>query len=443
MRTLRLLGPCGQGIATRYDQRVRNFLSVVAIAIIAVFWICMCLERKRLLRPSVKILVLQTWHDAHPYALMGGSVAAALNELGADAQVAKIDPERAVEGLLTAIGAFSPDVVFSFSSILAKLELEDGKSVYDLLNITYVGWHFDHPIYVADNISRGQVNKIAVVSNPAHADFWNFAGWGGETWIAPAAADPPATPPSPFRGRPIPILVVAACKAEPHPVWRDLPFSPVRSLMEAMVARLIDDRDADVLSALFTSAAELSLAPVLTDQLLEILRACLTFVRHHDRMAAIRALVSANLPLTLIGQGWQDHFGARHDVTYLDDQPFDQLPRWYDQAKVCINLNAAHGGSERAFAAMLAGAAVVSDYSPVFSRLGLSNAAIRVHDRGARLNIVEVVSELASSHAGEACARQGHAAATGAHTWRHRLQPLLAHLHWRSAALKPTDGRPG
>ncbi len=390
----------------------------------------------------MKILVLQTWHDAHPYALMGGSVAAALVELGAEAHVAKIDPERAVEGLLTAIGAFSPDVVFSFSSILAKLELEDGQSVYDLLNITYVAWHFDHPVYVADNISRGHADKIAVVSNPAHAEFWNFAGWGGETWIAPAAADPPASPPSRFRDRPIPILVVAACRGEPDPIWRDLPPSHVRSLMEAMVARLIDDREADVLSALFSSAADLSLAPVLTDQLLEILRACLTFVRLHDRMAAIRALVSADLPLTLIGQGWKGHFGERHGVTYLDDQPFDLLPRWYDQAKVCINLNAAHGGSERAFAAMLAGAAVVSDYSPVFSRVGLSDAAIRFHDRGARLNIVEVVTELVTSDAAEACARNGHAEASAAHTWRHRLQPLLAHLYTRRKALSPIGGRP-
>ena len=91
---------------------------------------------------------------------------------------------------------------------------------------------------------------------------------------------------------------------------------------------------------------------------------------------------------------------------------------------------------------MLAGAAVVSDYSPVFSRVGLSDTAIRFHDRGARLDIVEVVTELVTSDAAEACARNGHAEASAAHTWRHRLQPLLAHLYTRRKALSPIGGRP-
>jgi len=373
----------------------------------------------------MKFLLVQTTASDHLYGVTNRAIAASLERLGHAAQILPAPANTPLHEIAQAIHANAPDFVFSLGSFLGGLVADSGASIFDILGARFIGWQFDHPLYTQHNLAAPMAGRMSVYANASHAAFAARLGVSGPSAVLLAGGVAHPGPIKTFEDRAIPILVVATYNGPARRPWETLAAGPERRLIETIADALMADPRASLTAACDLARRTFALTPDLEGQIAEPLRAVLTYVRHKDRMEAITALVDARLPVTLVGDGWAEHFGARANLAASGSVPFAEVHRLYGDAKVVVNINAANGGCERAIQAMLAGAAVVSDMSESFAAMGLGEDALRVFDRSRVETLCGVAGDLLESVAGARMAETGYRRATASQLWDHRLGALL------------------
>ena len=373
----------------------------------------------------MKVLIPKEMDEAHLYSVSAERLARGFRDIGVEAATLPLRADPA--GLAEAIFTWRPDAVISFSSFYGKVELEPGRPLFEFAGARFVGWQFDHPLYVSHLVSEVMAGRLALYPSPNHLRFLAEAGWGGEGRVMLPGAEPPTLAPKPYAQRSLGLLVAATWNGVPAPVWRELADSPGRSLLQQVAERLLADEDASVVDAFVEARRDLGLEGLALDASVgELLRLAFTYVRHLDRLRVVEALAASGLPMTLVGQGWEGHLGARANVTYRADIPFAAMDDLHAEARVVMNLNAGNGGSERALGAALAGAAVVSDRSEVLqTALG---AGVRRFSRVRPVEAAAVAGDLLESGEGEAVGQAGREAALAGALWRHRAEALAVAL---------------
>lgn len=382
----------------------------------------------------MKLLLIQALDEAHLYSQFCVALREALLEIGCEATVGAI-PLGRTDALLAALATGRYDAAVSFSSGFADAVFtESGLSVFDALDVKFVGWQLDHPIYVDHTLLPPMVRRHSIYPNDDHRRFAEAIGVSGRAMSLLPGARAAERPVKPYRQREWPIFVAATWNGVPERVWETMEDSPAKRLFVQVVERLTADPRVSVLDA-FNGAVDHLSMPLrlgvdaeLDKQLFDLLRGPLNHVRFVDRLSAINALINAGLPITLCGSGWRDHIGERRNVTFIDSVRFDALPALYDNAKVVLNLNASNGGCERALYAMMAGAAVVSDPGDALAAAFIPGEDIAFFDRVVPESVVEVVGDLLQSDRGEAIAHSGHHSAMGSALWRHRAENLVEWL---------------
>jgi hypothetical protein len=384
----------------------------------------------------MRILIIKAMADSHPYSVFARALASALDELGHAAAVSDQEPYVAngaaeTRPLLAELQASRYDAVLSFSSYFGGLAVGGGPSLFDALGVKFVGWQLDHPIYAPQSLAPVLRNRFAVYPNRNHLRYAQAVKLPGRGTVMLPGGDPPARPPKDHSARPTAILVAATYRGEPQRLWEGLEDSPGKRLLTGVIDRLLKDREASLLDAFNETSAKLRLGarlgqdPAFDAQMRNFLCEPLTYVRNLDRIAIIRALVEAGLPVTICGGGWEALLGRPANVTYLPPAPFEDMPALYAEARVAINLNAGNGGSERAVAAALAGAAVVSDYSQQLDAEFGGGDGIAFFNRARPETAASVAAGLLESGRGEAVAARGQARMAAAGLWRHRAAELV------------------
>lgn len=383
----------------------------------------------------MRILLLQTLAHGHVYSVFGRSLQAALTALGHEAEVLDLSPETvtpeaAPAALVAALEATRYDAAVSFSSFFGGVTLEDGRSVFDTLGVTFVGWHLDHPIYARQSLAAVPRNRCAVYAHPDHLRYAQAAGVPGRAAVMPPGGDSPPGEPRPYASREWPVLVAATWTGEPEPLWEEYEEGPAKRLLRGLADRLMSAREPSVLDAFQDASAKLKLGmrmgadPAFDEVLRKFFCDALTYVRRADRLAAIRTLADAGVPLALCGEGWEEPLGRRPNVTFLGRVPFDQTPDLYGSARVVLNLNAANGGSERAISAALAGAAVVSDYGRPLDQLLGAGDGVAFFNRAKPATAAGVARRLLDTVDGERTAARGREKVLRSGLWTHRAQQL-------------------
>lgn len=383
----------------------------------------------------MKILLIKAMADSHLYSHFAYTLQRTLTELGHEAVVSDqsihvVNGAAPAEHLLAELQATRYDAALSFSSFFGGVALSDGRSMFDALGVKFIGWQFDHPIYAPQSLLGPLKGRYAIYANPNHHRYAQTVKLPGRGMVMLPGGEAPAAPVKDYRSRNLPLLVAATWNGEPERVWEREPDSIGKRLMAGFVDRLMADREASVLDAFNEVAAKLKLGARLGDdpgfdaQMRDFLCSPLTYVRNVDRIAIIRALAEAGLPMTLCGTGWEAHLGDRPNVSYLGRLAYDDLVALYGDARVVINLNAGNGACERAIYAALAGAAVVSDYSQPLAEL-FGDGGIGFFNRAKPQTAASVAERLLDVAAGEAAAEKGRARVIEMGLWRHRAQQLV------------------
>lgn len=389
----------------------------------------------------MRILLLKTVEDIHPYTRFTQGLYSALRELGhapeiSDQSVHTVEGTASVAPLVAQLQASRFDAVLSFSSFFGGVTLADSSSLYDALGIRFVGWQLDHPIYSPQSLARALHNRFAVYSNHNHQRFVEALGLPGRGLTMLPGVEPPTGPVRAHAQRTCDVFIAAAFNGAPERLWEQFEDSAGKRLLEEVVARLLADREASLLDA-FNAASEslelgaaLGVDPDFDAQMIEFLRVPLTYVRHLDRTVAIRTLADAGIPFTLCGAGWREFLGDRPHVTYIDRHiPFAEMPALYADARIVINLNAGNGACERALQAAMAGAAVVSDYSAdLAAQFGGAGGDVTFFDRSGPDNLAAAVGTLLAADDTEARAQRAHERVLRSGLWRNRAQQLMDFL---------------
>lgn len=387
----------------------------------------------------MKILLIKAMAEAHAYSQFANALESALRELGHEPvisdQAANVrDGVASNHQLVAQLQHGRYDAVLSFSSFFGSIRLQDGRSLFDVLGVKFAGWQLDHPIYAPHSLTPTLQNRFAVWSNPNHLRYAQAVRLPGRGATLLPGGELPSTAPKEHRERRRSILIAATYRGEPVRLWEQLADSPGKRLLAGIVDHLLADPEASLLDAFDATSAQLGLGAQLGQdrafdaQMLSFLREPLTYVRNLDRIRIVSALVDAGLPVTICGAGWRDLFGERRNTVHLPPVDFKDLPGLYGDARVVINLNAGNGASERAVHAALAGAAVVSDYSPQLDELFGGPAGVAFFNRARPQSVAEAAAELIEGGQGEALAHRGFARVAAAGLWRHRAAQLVEFL---------------
>jgi hypothetical protein len=387
----------------------------------------------------VRILLIKAMAEGHAYSRFVDALDASLRVLGHGAvvsqQAANVrDGVASNQQLVGELQSGRYDAVLSFSSFFGSIRLQDGRSLFDALGVKFAGWQLDHPIYAPQSLTPTLQQRFAVYSNPNHLRYAEAVGLPGRGTTLLPGGELPAAAPREHSGRSRSILIAATYRGEPVRLWEQLADSPGKRLLAGVVDHLLADPQASLLDAFDATSAQLRLGarlgqdPAFDAQMMGFLREPLTYVRNHDRIRIVSALVEAGLPVAICGAGWRDLFGERRNVAYLDPVDFKDLPALYGDARVVINLNAGNGASERAVHAALAGAAVVSDYSPQLAELFGGEEGVVFFDRARPQTVAEAAAGLLDGRRGEDLARRGFARIAAQGLWRHRAAQLAGFL---------------
>lgn len=386
----------------------------------------------------MNLQLIRTEPESHVYSQFTFSLRQALEELGHRATVSDQTPFRTGTGadatsLVRELADSKYDAAISFSSFYESTVLGAGTSIFDALGVKFLGWQLDHPIHVSNNLLSPMANRHSIYSNHNHQRFAAAVKISGKAkTMLPGGVLREGI--KSYRAREWPVFVAATWNGVPPRFWEPMPDTPSKRLYQAVIDRLEASLEASLLDAFNQAMRQLGLNGKLgadrdfDRQMMEFLRAPLTYLRHVDRIRIIEALADSGIPLTICGTGWAYYLGGRPNVRYLDSARFEEMPTLYENAKEVMNLNAGNGGCERAIQAMLSGSAVVSEFSKDLSdgfRLG-EEIAFFVRPRPSEA--VAAVRSLLDSDKGEAIAAKGHEKAIKSALWRHRAEALVEFL---------------
>ncbi len=317
------------------------------------------------------------------------------------------------------------DAVISFNAMLGELKGPDQRGLMEVLGIPFIGWLVDHPAYHYHRLTTQNNHRWTLCPSPDHIRFLQGAGVTGLWQNFLAAANPVVSGIPDFSDRRIPIMFAATWMREPDKFWERIQSETTRSIIESVMERVMDDGSVSVTQA-FSDVLKTHELPLHIDaSVAKIHAAILYYVRKHDRITLVRQLAKSGLPVTLVGKGWRENLTEHGRLSFRDDLPSEQLASYYAEAKFVLNINAANGASERAFAAMQAGACVLSDQNELLAAAADPGSDILFFDRRKPEVLTQVLGDLLESGAGEDIALHGMAKAMAQHTWAHRAAQLL------------------
>ena len=373
----------------------------------------------------MKLLLICALDEEHVYSFSARALRGALNQSGTDAHL--FDYFKHPEDLGAELVNGRYDAVISFSSFFGDLKIQD-VSIFELVGAKFVGWHFDHPIYVSPHICNPIADRRIIHPHRNHARFAEAAGIVARQTVLLPGAQPCAALVKDHSDRDMDVFVAATWNGEPTRSWEALEDSPAKRIIMHVVERLLADREVSVLDCFYEVCGSLGYGGLKLDEnVFALLRPALTYVRHLDRLNTVRSVADSGLALTVCGSGWEQVLTNRPNVRLLPSRSFEHTQPLYGDAKVSINLNAGNGACERAINAMLAGSCVVSDYSSTLAD-AFGPREVRFFERDGRHNVSEVIADLLESSQAESIGAHGLAKASATMLWEHRVEPVLALL---------------
>jgi len=153
-----------------------------------------------------------------------------------------------------------------------------------------------------------------------------------------------------------------------------------------------------------------------------------TWLHFNRRWNSLLQLGDANLPIHAYGNGWEKHLHLLPSFHYGGKGSFQKTLHLLKRTKIVLNSNTnfLQGAHERVFAAMLAGAAVVSDESTYYRKHFEENKNIALYKWSELADLPRVIRSLLDDpKALYELAQAGKEKAWKEHTWNNRIEQML------------------
>jgi hypothetical protein len=246
--------------------------------------------------------------------------------------------------------------------------------------------------------------------------------------LALSAAPVQSVEAMPFEDRPYSVLFAGSWMGKPDPFWENIGDSFTRDIISESIERLESDPSAAVYKAVADSIQAKGITFNTDRNIAKVLLNTLSYVRKLDRIRLFEALARSDLPLNVVGDGWESLGKHRAGLKYLPPRGMNSIVDLYARSRFVINVNAGNGASERSFNAAAYGACVISDTNPLLAKAFEGDQEIAFFDRCDPETAVTAIQSLHETGKASLMATAGMNKATQEQTWAHRAALLLFHI---------------
>ncbi len=395
----------------------------------------------------MKVALLKGQSQYGVLRLMIDELATAFRRRGWDVTIADLEAMQGVTvddlaGRLTSSGPL--DLIFSFN-FGGNFVGSDGRSMIALTQAPHEVQLVDYPLQDLRRLMAITPSTALLLVDPTHVrvitelmgpDRFAFVGFGPHGAIG-SPKQLPGRWQSFVDQRSVPILFAGSYYRANETVWQAYP-PLVRTVFMAAVEIATSASWVSPLKALDMSLSAHGLDPngegipglrredvigvrMLAGQIQD-------WIRTHQRDAFFQAAARAGLPLTVVGKDYDEIAGKYDNIDYRGPVSVAEAVRLMQNSRLVLNLNAnfSQGSHERPLSAMVAGAAVASDFSTFYAEAFQEKREIALFRWNALDDELARLGELASdpSRLFE-MARAGQAKAVAQHRWDNRIETIV------------------
>lgn len=359
-------------------------------------------------------------------------LAAAFEELGFLAEVCEIAPDDDLDAALAPLLSGTYRLAVDFNSMLPRMELEDGSRYLDRLRAPFFDYILDHPLFHYTGLTSGVRNLHALVLDEAQeayvreyytgvADVHTLplgatrALYDGERdaecrILFPGTYDDPES-------------VYAVVEASDEPLRRRMKRLIERRVFEPLVP--MEQAFREELAAEGTELEREQFALLMNG-----MYAVDAYVRDYFRKKALDTLLAENIPVTVMGTGWEKYRekigqNLRRERSVPFGLSFERIAK----AQILLNVSPIfnRGMHDRIVAGMANGAVVLTDGNPYLEKHfanGREMCFYSLTDDRELTGQAELL--LADRDLREQIAERAYREFAAHHTWRCRAEQILA-----------------
>lgn len=293
------------------------------------------------------------------------------------------------------------------------------RPILDALGIRYVGMLFDHPYFQPLNFVSAE-RLYASFPDRSHRELAQFVY--PDLRLAGDAFVPPATRALNARPAERDIDVLYFGNVDFSTLDRPWQGGAHASLCDA-VASLIDEQPARPVHRALSQVLREQRRTVSPQEIADVLRTLELFMRTKFRHGAVLALARAGLRLVVVGRGWE-RLALPQNAKRLAPLAYEEMFRLAGRSRICIDASTyLSGANDRVFNYALNGAVCFTnadgylgseDWLRFYSMRGLDALAEDVRELLGQTSRLREMGE------------RGKQAVLARHTWRDRLETILA-----------------
>lgn len=351
------------------------------------------------------------------------SIARAFEQKGCTVTPYYVDPQRSIQDRIVDIREIAPDVTFYFNSLG---QIEGHGYLSDHTDIPHVAYLVDSP-YRFLPFEPSPRNLVACVDGYDQVFFSHLCGQDPAIHLPHGTDESYATPADAPRKHDVVFLGTCIDSQALWAQWKkELLPSQLRQL-EAMIERVTDDRSLYYWQAVVEECPKGSIEELaLLWEYLEI------YVRGEDRLEMLRAVKDLDVHVfggSYGGRSWKQVFADEDlPIATYGELSFNDAVKVLQDARIVLNSCPTYkkGGHERLFAAMAAGAMVLTDECPfMWDNFAPGEHLLLYEPEHWNLLAEELEETLKDESERLFIASAGQKAVLEGHTWGHRVDVLL------------------
>lgn len=332
----------------------------------------------------MRLIVLKGSSDNNVLREFADSTAEGLVQCGNSVDLVDLIGEDPLTKFNSLINQDSVDGIVSFNGIL-------GDVIPAEFRIPFLAWLVDSPHYHFKRIVNNKGQRHTLCPSNHHLNFIKQAKVNTSSSVMLAGARNYKNKLKDQCDRKHTLLVAASWMGEPQKFWESLPNEIAKKVSINAVEILDSDPMVDVFAALRKAAEIAGIKFEFNDSWMYLATEVQSFIRKKDRLEHVKALAQTGIPLTIVGNGWEQVLDGRKNISFVNSINNDQITDYYADAKIVLNLNASNGACERLFDAMVTGACVISDESSTLRQYFKDGKDLRFFDRRKRSSLVNSV----------------------------------------------------
>jgi hypothetical protein len=379
-----------------------------------------------------KIAILKGTSNHDVLRIFADQLADGFRAIGREVEVFDLNIGEVLSDIFIHLRSGRFSAAISFNGLLGDLVDDQQRSLLNKLDIPFVSWLVDHPAYHFPRMQPSYAHRWTVCAHPDHQAFLDAAQIGGQKLLALSAASGQSVASMPFEDRPYSVLFAGSWMGHPEPFWENIGDQFTRDIVSKTIERLESDPSAAVYKAISDSIQAKGITFNTDYNIAKVLFNTLTYIRRLDRIRLFEALAGSDLPVTVVGDGWESLGKHRAGLKYLPARGMNSLVDLYAQTRFVVSINAGNGASERSFNAAAYGACVISDTNPLLAKAFEGDQEIAFFNRCDPETAVTAVQSLHETGKAALMAKEAMKKVQQSQTWAHRATELLSYVEGNS-----------